>query len=182
LGSDCAADMLTRRRRTKNTWMLDPEDALFVLLVHPAFAKHLAGWEMGLHRVVDIGAWLRTQSFDWRVVRARLEQNGVQTAAWATLRWMQLLTCGSGVPPRFLVMLDKMMSDLRPDRLRRAWLDLWLRNNLSARTSDAHWVRLLGFSLFLHDTLGDSLRALSGRRHAHRSVSADLDAFRELLD
>lgn len=182
LGSDCAADMLTRRRRTKNMWMLDAEDGLFLLLVHSAFAKHLAGWEMGLHRVVDIGAWLRTQSFEWRVVRSRLEQNGVQTAAWATLRWVQLLTCGGAVPPRFSTELDTMLSDTCPDRLRRAWLDLWLRNNLSARTSNAHWARLLGFSPFLHDTLGDSLRALSGRHHAHRSISADLDAFRELLD
>ncbi len=40
-----------RRRRERNTWMLNPEDALFVLLVHPAFAKHLSGLEMGLHRV-----------------------------------------------------------------------------------------------------------------------------------
>jgi len=174
--------MLGRRRRSGAIWMLNAEDALFVLLVHPAFVKHLAGWGMGLHRVVDIVDWLRAQSFDWQAVRTQLKQNGVQTAAWATLRWVQLLTRGGSVSPRFSTQLDTMLTDLRPGRLRRSWLDLWLRNDLSERTSDTHWVRLLGFSLFLHDTLGDSARALAGRHRAHLRSSADLEAFLELPD
>ena len=64
LRSDITQDMVDRRRRAVDTWILSNDDALFVLLVHPAFAKHLAGWGMGLHRVTDIVAWLQTQSFD----------------------------------------------------------------------------------------------------------------------
>ena len=176
LRSDCAADMLSRRRRENEIWMLNAEDALFVLLVHPAFAKHLAGWEMGLHRVADIATWLRTQSSDWQIVCAMLEQNGVKTAAWTTLRWVQMLTHPNEIPE-----MDAMMSDIRPGRLRRAWLDRWLRGDVSERTSNAHWARLLGFSLFLHDTPGDAMRALAGRYRAHRKSSNDLEAFRELL-
>ena len=175
LRSNCAADMLRRRRRENEMWMLDAEDALFVLLVHPAFAKHLAGWGMGLHRVADIVAWLRTQSFDWQVVRGMLEQNGVQTAAWATLRWVELLT-----HPHRLPGLNTMMSAIRPGRLRKAWLDRWLRQDFSERTSNAHWATLLGFSLFLHDTPVDAVRALVGRYRAHRRSATDLEAFREL--
>ena len=181
LRSDCAANMLSRRRRENEIWMLNAEDALFVLLVHPAVAKHLAGWGMGLHRVADIVAWLRTQSFDWPAVLARLEQNGVQTAAWATLRWVQLLTCRSGASPRLLVALGKMLTDTQPGRLRKAWVDRWLRHDLSERTSNAHWARLLGFSPFLHDTPADAVRALAGRYRAHRRSASDLEAFRELL-
>ena len=175
LRSDCAAAMLGRRRRLHDVWMLDEEDAFFLLLVHPAFVKHLGGWEMGLHRVADIMDWLRTQSFDWPTVHATLEANGVRTAAWATLRWVELLT-----RPHTVVGLEKMVADLSPGRLRRTWLDFWLRNDLSARTSAAHWVRLLCFSLFLHDTLRDSARALVGWHRAQRRSSADIDAFRQL--
>ncbi|MCH8074138.1 MAG: nucleotidyltransferase family protein [Proteobacteria bacterium] len=175
LRSNCAAGMLSRRRRCGAFWMLSAEDAFFVLIVHPAFAKHLAGWGMGLHRVADIVAWLRTQSFDWQAVRARLEQNGVQTAAWATLRWVQMLT-----RPHTLPGLDAMRSEIRPGRLRKAWVDRWLRHDLSERTSNAHWARLLGFSLFLHDTPADAVRALTGRYRAHRRSSTDLEAFQEL--
>jgi hypothetical protein len=177
LRHDPTDNFIERRRRVTGIWMLSAEDALFVLLVHPAFAKHLAGWDMGLHRVADIVTWLQSQSFDWQTVRDRLQENGVQSAAWATLRWVELLTQPHTIPE-----LNKLMSDLRPGRLRRAWLDRWLRNDFSARTSGAHWARLLGFSLFLHDTPGDAMRAFAGRRRAHRRSNADMAAFGKLFD
>jgi len=182
LRRDCVADMLSRRRREHNTWMLDAEDAFFMLLVHPAFAKHLAAWNMGLHRVADTVTWLRTQPFDWQIVRNRLQQNGVQTAAWTTLRWIKLLTCRSGAPPRPLVTLTKMQTDTQPGPLRRKWLNHWLRSNISERTTNAHWARLLGFSLFLHDTPGDALRAFIGRYRARHRSTSDLAAFSKLFD
>jgi hypothetical protein len=176
LRGDPVPAMLDRRRRERNMWMLDSNDALFVLLVHPAFAKHLAGWEMGLHRVLDIIIWLRTQSFDWPVVRGRLQEHGVRSAAWATLRWLNLLTA-----PRSPDELDAMLSDLRPGRARRIWVDRWLQSNFSERTSGAHWARLMGFSLFLHDMPGDAARAFAGRFRARRRQGDDLAAFRDLL-
>ena len=176
LRHDPADDMLARRRRVRNTWMLNAEDSLLVLLVHPAFAKHLSGWGMGLHRVVDILEWLRTQSFDPARVREALQHDGVCTAAWATLRWVELLA-----QPHALPELGQLLDDLGPGRLRRAWLEHWLCNDLPERTSDSRWVRLLGFTSFLHDTPGDAVRALMGRRRAHRRRNADLAAFRALL-
>ena len=175
LRNDCTTDMLSRRRRTNNVWMLSVDDALFVLLVHPAFAKHLDGWGMGLHRVADIVYWLRTQQFDWPQVQERLERNGVKTAAWATLRWVQLLTQHDAVPG-----LAEMIDQLRPGPLRKAWLDFWLKHDLSSRMSGAHWVRLLGFSPFLHDRPADALRAFRGRSIARRRSAEDLAVFRDL--
>jgi len=173
---DPVARMLERRRRSGNLWILDHNDALFILLIHPAFAKHLAGWEMGLHRVLDIVLWLQSRSFDWPVVREQLAAQGVTTAAWATLCWMGLLTS-----PHTPDALDAMLGDLQPGRARRTWIAYWLRGDLPAKTASAHWSRLLGFSLFLHDTPGDALRALAGRCRAHRRQSADLGAFDELF-
>ena len=154
---------------------LDAEDALFVVLVHPAFGKHLSSWNMGLHRVVDLLGWVRTQTFDWAVVRTMLAENGVRAAAWATLRWLQLLA-GDYAPPD----LRQMLSDLQPGRMKRSWIDAWLRNDLPGRTSTQRWMRLLGFSMFLHDAPSDVIRAASGRRHARDRTEADLAAFRDL--
>jgi hypothetical protein len=176
LRSNPVEEMIARRRRLYDLWTLSPEDALFTMLVHPAFAKHLAGWQMGLHRVADIAAWLRTQAFDWPAVRARLGANGISTAAWATLRWVALLT-----EPNSPQGLDKMLADLQPGRLRSAWIDRWLQGNLSERTAQTHWLRLLGFSPFLHDRPQDAVRALRGRRLAKRRQADDLAAFGQLL-
>ena len=177
LRTDPITTMLDRRRRIGDMWMLSPEDALFVLLVHPAFAKHLDGYEMGLHRVADLLRWLSGQRFDWPLVRSMLEDNGVRTAAWATLRWSDML---SGSDP--LLSLAGLMADLEPGRARRNWIDYWLRNNLCDRMSDARWVRLLGFSFFLHDGAGDAVRAATGRWQAKRRRKSDLEAFRSLVD
>jgi hypothetical protein len=152
--------------------MLNQDDTFFLLLVHPAFAKHLAGWDMGLHRVADIFDWLQTQTINWDVIRERVDRDGVQTAAWATLRWVQLLT-----QPHYASELGELLVQVQPGRLRRAYLDRWLRADLSARLSQKHWARLFGFSLFLHDTPNDARRALVGRYRANRRESADLADF-----
>jgi hypothetical protein len=54
LREDPTRGMLQRCSQSHGTCSLSAEDALFLLLVHPAFAKYLAAWNMGLHRVADI--------------------------------------------------------------------------------------------------------------------------------
>jgi hypothetical protein len=176
LRDDPVSAMLKRRRRISGLWMLSAEDALFTLLVHPAFAKHLGGWDMGLHRVLDVIAWLRMKPVEWDLVGQRLGNCGVRTAAWATLCWVALLTA-----PNSPKELRAMLADLQPGRMRAAWIYRWLRSNLSERTSHVHWARLLGFSLFLHDTPADAFRALAGRRRARHRQEHDLSVFGELL-
>jgi hypothetical protein len=176
LRADPTTSMLDRRRRTGRMWMLSPEDALFVLLVHPVFAKHLAGYGMGLHRVLDVVRWLETQSFDWPAVVDALEEQGLRTAAWATLRWVEIIAerNQSGDSPG-------LIEDVAPGGPRAAWLNRWLEGDLSQRTAGAHWLRLLAFSVFLHDTPGDSLRALAGRYRSHHRRGKDMADFGELL-
>lgn len=176
LRNEDVSGMLTRRRNVQGVWMLDVDDALFLLLVHSAFTKLLATWEMGLHRVADMAIWLQTQSFDWKVVLTRLKENGVRTTAWATLRWIELLS-----HPHTPSVVQKMLDDLEPGSMRRLWLNRWLRNDLSERTSRFHKVRLLLFSLVLHDNLKGVLGALAGRYRAHRRSKDDLLIIRSLL-
>jgi len=169
-------EMLARRRLSGDMWTLADDDALFLLLVHPAFAKHLDAWEMGLHRVLDLLEWLRRRPVDWPSVRTQLARAGVRSAAWATLRWTSLLA-GRQAPPQ----LDVMLADLAPGALRSAWLERWLQADLPARTAGARWLRLLAFSAFLHDTPGDALRAFAGQRRAARRRDADLAPFSRLF-
>src|SRR5688572_13150303 len=49
--SSTTGQMLARRQRHGERWILSENDALFVLLVHPALSKHLSTSQMGLHRV-----------------------------------------------------------------------------------------------------------------------------------
>jgi hypothetical protein len=168
--------MLERRRRANDIWMQSGNDTLFTLLVHPAFAKHLAGWNMGLHRVADLLEWVRSGDFEWSLVRQMLGVNGVRTAAWATLRWTQLLA-GKYAPAG----IAEMLRDLRPGRMRAKWIDYWLGQDLPERTARNRWFRLIGFSAFLHDTVYDAVRAGAGRRRALRRSRVDLKAFRDLL-
>jgi hypothetical protein len=170
------ARLLERRRRIHDVWMLGAEGALYVLLVHPVFAKHLAGHGMGLHRVLDVTHWLESQAFDWEAVVEMLQSQGLCTAAWATLRWVELLA-GTKSPDE----LAEMSRNLAPGAWRAAWLTRWLKGDLSQRTAGARWPRLIGFSTFVHDTPVDSVRALTGRYRAHRRRHKDLADFAELL-
>jgi hypothetical protein len=168
LRTDPTEDMIRRRRRSSGVWMLNENDTLFLLLVHGAFAKHLAGWDMGLHRVLDVARWLEMQSYDWQAVLAELDRNSVRGAGWATLRWVELLA-GVSVP------------DIKLGGLRKAWLNTWLKNDWSGRLSGRNWARLVAFSPFLHDSPADVIRAFNGRQQAKRRIGADLEAFRALL-
>ena len=101
--------LLQGRRRVGEMWALGADDTMFTLLVHSAFAKHIASWELGLHRVADILSWVRTQEFDRSAVGSMLEADGAISAAWATLRWVVLLS-GKLAPP----LLRDMLGDLEP--------------------------------------------------------------------
>jgi hypothetical protein len=176
LRTDPTCGILARRRRLDRTWIPGANDMLFILLVHPAFAKHLGGWEMGLHRVADLLFFLRTQDFDMPSVVSLVRDNGVSAAAWATLRWTQLLA-EPHVPPK----LPELLAELEPPQWKRAWLDGWLRNDFPDRLSAWHRMRLVGFSWLLHDTRADALRAFRERRRAGRRSGEDLAAFAGLL-
>jgi hypothetical protein len=168
--------ILSRRDMVGGFFVPSAEDTLFLLLVHPPFAKHLAGWDMGLHRVVDIVSFLTVGQYDWGRVRGALVENGVSSAAWATLRWTQMLT-----HPQPLPMLEEMLANLRPGKAKAWWLEHWLESDLSARFSDRNWLRLLGFSPLLHDEPGDVWRAVAGRRQARKRSDQDLEVFADLV-
>lgn len=174
LRHDRTEELLERRTKIQGHWMLHPDDALFVLLVHPAFAKHLSGWNMGLHRVSDVVNWLDTQPVNWPDVLENLRSEGVTTAAWATLSWVEMVSERSEL-------LAPLLADTCPGTFRRGWIRRWLETDSSARLASKHWLRLLLFTSFLHDTPRDALRALAGRSRAWQREQADSEVFGTLL-
>ena len=169
-------DVLADRRRVTDCWVPCAEDTLFFLLVHPAFAKHLSAYGMGLHRVLDIVLWLERQSVDWAKIINRLSATGVRTAAWATLTWMQLLIPATKTP-----LLTDIPGELEPGPTRRRLLGAWLRNDLHSRLENLHWVRLLAFSTLLHDSISDLFRAAGGRFRDAWRAEMDLKKFERLV-
>lgn len=170
-----AGEMLARRRRDGDRWILSDEDTLFVLLVHPAFSKHMSTTQMGLHRIADIVTWLQRNHVDWPSLQRQLDACGLKTAAWTMLSLVKLLA-----PAGFAPRLDEPLESLRPDRVRAAYLLTWLKKDLSARFTHLHLARLLGFSVFLHDQPAGAWRALRGWQRSRISREKDAGVFADL--
>lgn len=148
---------LKRRRWEGYFWSLDPNDALFVLLVHPAFAKYVASPGASLCRVVDLSRWLQGREVDWEQVVALLDQAGLKTAAWAVLYRMRQLM-GSGVP-------SEVVNRLQPGRGRMGYLRYWIERNLPSRCMAYPLLIQIAFTLFLHDRPAHALTAIRGWLH-----------------
>jgi hypothetical protein len=164
--------LIAGRRRIAGMWAVAETDAVFLLLVHPAFTEHVSAKDQGLLRLADLALWLERRAVDWQPVCDRLRACGVATAAWAMLRRMRSLA-----PASFHATLDSPMDQLRPGRIRAAYLGEWLDHDLPRRFARLHTGRLIGFSLLLHDRPRDALRAVDGVRRARFSRREDFGAF-----
>ena len=170
-----SVEMLARRQRQGGRWILNETDTLFVLLVHPAFSKHLSTSQMGLHRVADIVLWLQKYNVDWPALYQQLAATGLKTAAWTMLGLVRMLS-----PARFAQVVDGPLQALQPNRLRAAYLRTWLNQDMSARFTHLHIARLLGLSVFLHDQPTDAWRAFRGWQRSRGSQEEDAAVFDRL--
>jgi hypothetical protein len=150
---------LKRRQRVGGFWGLDDTSAVFVMLVHPAFAKWVCN--LALCSVADFERWLRTSYADWNLVEALLSQTGLKTAAWAVVTWFSLrFPPDSPFPP------PDFLKRIEPGPLRRAWIRYWLPRDLPIRFGHIPLVPQTAFTVPLHDSALDALRFLTGRMRA----------------
>lgn len=150
--------LISRRVRGPKVWRLDDADTVFLMLVHPAFAKYVCSSNMGLNRVVDMLLFVRTRKIDWPSVADRLVESGLCTAAWCTLQWVRMLDPGADVAP------DSFLRRIGPGRLRQAYLEQWLIHDWPGRLlGHADWLIQGAFTLPLHDRGADAWRALRYR-------------------
>lgn len=152
--TDVTDSFLGRRRWEGFFWGLDHTDAVFTLLVHPAFAKYVTSPHAILCRLVDLSRWLRTCDVDWDKTLTMLDHAGLKTAAWTVLSWASWLM-GSVAP-------SDILERLEPGHLRARYLRYWVEQNLPSR-----WLRYplliqIAFTLLLHDCPSDAMMAIQG--------------------
>jgi hypothetical protein len=128
---------------------------LLVMLVHPAFAKHVNGRAAKLIRVVDLDRMLRMTQPDWDWILPLIDAAGLRTAAWAVLYWTRSLM-DTPVDPAVL-------RHLEPGRLKGRYLTYWIDHLLPARLEGIPGLVQGAFTLALHERAGDALHAIAQR-------------------
>ncbi len=152
LRRDMTNDFLATRQEVSNYWGLNTEATLFIMLVHPVFAKYSTTLQSSLIQMVDLIRWTQTQKIDWELLSMWLRQCGVQTAAWVTTDYLQLLT-GITLPASFI-------RTIQPSSTKAAYLRKWIRLNLSSRFFNQRIIIHAGYTLPVHDTIKDAIRAI----------------------
>lgn len=146
--------LLAQRVRGAKFWRLSDTDTVFMMLVHPAITKYVCSRHMGLNRVLDFLLFTQTRTIHWADVAQRLDEAGLETAAWCTLRWIQLLVPDATVSP------VSFMAAIQPGKLRTAYLNYWIDHDLPGRLLDrANWLIQAAFTLPMHDTFADARQA-----------------------
>jgi len=131
---------------------LNDDATLFVMLIHPAFAKYVCSPYATLNRMIDLYFWMHQRPCNWDKIFAWARQAGVRTAVWATLYWLNLLT-------RDLALTD-ILRKFQPGALRHRYLGYWIDHNLPTRWIRHRQLLRFGFTLGLHDNIGGIMRFL----------------------
>ena len=165
---DTVPILLARRRRSADICGLDDADVVFLMLVHPAFAKYVCSPNMDLNKVIDFTLWATRRNIDWDAVAALLEQTGLCTAAWIVLKWYAML-----LEPRPLQVPEQFVARISPGPLRQRYLTQWLERDLPTRWLDKPTRIQFGFTLFLHDRPADAWHALASILRARQRRGDD---------
>jgi len=78
---ELAETLLERRQQHSDLWLLDDSANLLVMLVHPAFAKHVCGPAAKLVRLVELDRLIREGKADVEWVLGVVSKAGLRTAA-----------------------------------------------------------------------------------------------------
>ena len=150
--------LLAQRVRGPKCWRLSDTDTVFMMLVHPAITKYVCSRHMGLNRVLDFLLFTQNRSVDWAGVAQRLDEAGLKTAAWCTLRWIGMLVPDVALAPATFLTI------IRPGGRRAAYLNFWIAHDVPGRLLDrANWLIQAAFTLPMHDKLSDARRAFRAR-------------------
>ncbi len=160
--------LLDRRRTRKGIGVLDESASLLVMLVHPAFTKHVSGRLAKLVRLVELDRLIRDHPLDWDWVLDTIDAARLRTAAWASLYWLRIFFDTPGI--------DQRLARLRPGRIHRRYLELWIDNNLPTRLRSAPYLVQGAFTLALQDRFRDAVAAISGLAHARSRIQVTRQA------
>jgi hypothetical protein len=160
--------LLERRVRVGCVWGLDASDALFLILVHPAFAKYVNSPNASLSGVVDFMLLLGLPQIDWDFVAGRLDHAGVKTAAWTMLTWFMMVA-----RPDSVTLPEGFIECLQPGTAQRKYLRQWLDKDLATRWLEHPLLVRAGLTLAMHDSPADAWRAIRGWMASRAARSSD---------
>ena len=149
---DLVLPLLATARSLGPFRVLDDNANLLLMLVHPAFAKHVNGRAAKLIRVVDLDLMLRAKRVDWDWILSLIDAAGLRAAAWAVLHWQRLLM-HTPVDPAVL-------RHLEPGPSQRRYLAWWIEHHWPARLEPVPGLVQTAFTLALHDRVRDVIRVL----------------------
>jgi hypothetical protein len=155
-----ASTLLETRKDFGSHWGMSDEATLFMMLVHPVFAKYTTTSQAALVRLLDLVYMLEKEELHWPQVIIWLEQAGVKTCGWITLTWLEMLT-GYKVG-------NAIMDSLKPGKLRQRYLRQWLASDRSTRLLGNPLLVQLGFTLPAHDKITDAIHALRQARQCRK--------------
>jgi hypothetical protein len=158
--------LLNARQNCDSHWGLSDEGNLFIMLVHPVFAKYSTTPQASLIRTVDLAKILERKAWELASVIDLLDTAGLKTAAWITLQWFKLITQST--------MADDVIKQLEPGQFRQRYLNWWLKQNLASRLLQTPAYVQVAFTLPAHDKLTDALRAVRRQRTVRRAAQVDL--------
>lgn len=172
LRKDMTNDFLATRREFPNHCGLSNEATLFIMLVHPVFAKYSTTPQASLVRMVDLVRWTQTQKIDWEMVSTWLRECGMQTAAWITTDYLHFLT-GITLPAPFI-------RGIQPSKARAAYLRKWTHLNLASHFLNHPLIIKAGYTIPAHDTIRDAARAIWTLIQEKKAVSEKTKALQKV--
>ncbi|MBL4782699.1 MAG: nucleotidyltransferase family protein [Porticoccaceae bacterium] len=159
-------ELLKTRKNYDNYWGMNDESSLFVMLVHPVFAKYGTAPQARLMRLIDLTLLLEQRNIQWQEVLQLLAITGLKTAAWLTLKWLEKLT---GIKPA-----ANITEALKPGVFRQQYFNYWLDKNLATSLLKHPKLIQLGFTLPAHDRLSGAVQAVRRARKLKRSQQSEL--------
>ena len=163
---------LSARINQNGYFSLTPEANLFIMLIHPVFKKYLTTPHAYLSRIIDLHSWIAFHSSDWEAVFGLCDNTGLKTAAWLTSTHYGLLT---GSP------LDEIfVKNVKPPRLKAAYLNRWLKYDLSTRFLGTPLIPQIFFTLAAHDTITSSCRFLLNNRESKKQLQEEVQIFQKI--
>lgn len=169
LRAPLAKSILANRIQQNSSWVPANEYALLIALVHPVITKYATAPYSSINRVLDICLMINQESIDWDKFCVVLESAGLKTAAWTMLIWVSLLT-EKQLP-------GDAMAKLKPGPFRSRFLKHWIARNYSTRLIKFPFLIQIGFTLIVHDTFKDTLRAISSIIRAKNQSKKSVEEF-----
>jgi hypothetical protein len=164
---DLTDELLATREEYSNYWGFGAEAELFIMLVHPVFTKYTTAPQASIIRLVDLVRWIDKHDIDWEKVYNWLEKGGVKTPAWVTKQWLEMIT-GKTLPESFVQKIE-------PSGLKKSYLQNWLNKNYSTKFLNKPFLVKAGFTLPVHDTFSDAIRAVRTLQREKKTAQAETE-------